>query len=148
MTPEPHGGEGQVYRTQRFVLQTSQTREACGVTSPFGRLTMIVNPRAGRRRVLAALPTLEGRLDELGLEHDLRLTEGPGDATRLARRALEAGTRFLVAVGGDGTVHEVVNGMLDHDRTLVADPVLGVVAAGSGCDLVRTFSLPQSLRPR
>ncbi len=90
----------------------------------------------------AALATMEEGLHELGLEHDLRLTEGPGDATRLARRALEDGSRFLVAVGGDGTVHEVVNGMFDHDRHPVPAPVLGVVAAGSGCDLIRTFSLP------
>ncbi|HET8526786.1 MAG TPA: diacylglycerol kinase family protein, partial [Actinomycetota bacterium] len=51
--------------------------------------------------------------------------------------------RFVVAVGGDGTVHEVVNGMFDGEgKPLVADAVLGVVAAGSGCDFVRTFGLP------
>jgi YegS/Rv2252/BmrU family lipid kinase len=47
-----------------------------------------------------------------------------------------------VAVGGDGTVHEVVNGMLEDGRPVARDAVLGVVAAGSGCDLVRTFGLP------
>ncbi|MDQ3569110.1 MAG: diacylglycerol kinase family lipid kinase [Actinomycetota bacterium] len=112
------------------------------MASPFGRLTVIANPRAGRRRLRSTLATLERGLCELGLEHDLRLTEGPGDATRLARRALVDGSRFLVAVGGDGTVHEVVNGMFDHDRPSEPAPVLGVVAAGSGCDLIRTFSIP------
>jgi YegS/Rv2252/BmrU family lipid kinase len=57
--------------------------------------------------------------------------------------ALEGGGRFVVAVGGDGTVHEVVNGMLDGSGSPVGDdPVLGVVAAGSGCDFIRTFGLP------
>lgn len=48
----------------------------------------------------------------------------------------------MVAVGGDGTVHEVVNGLLHEDAALRRDTVLGVVSAGSGCDLVRTFGLP------
>jgi diacylglycerol kinase family enzyme len=70
-------------------------------------------------------------------------TEGRGDASRFARDALESGGRFVVAVGGDGTVHEVVNGMFDDEgKPLVPDAVLGVVAAGSGCDFVRTFGLP------
>ena len=111
--------------------------------SPFGPVTVIVNLQAGRRRVGGALPTVERSLRTLGMEHSVRLTEGPGDACRLARRALEDGSRFLVAMGGDGTVHEVVNGMFgDDDRPVVPEPVLGVVAAGSGCDLIRTFGLP------
>ena len=111
--------------------------------SPFGPLTVIANPQAGRRRVRAAVPTVRRSLEALGLEHEVHLTERPGDASRLARRALEGGSRFLVAMGGDGTVHEVVNGMFDDgDSPLVPEPVLGVVAAGSGCDFIRTFALP------
>src|SRR5919108_566268 len=59
-----------------------------------------------------------------------------------AREALEGGTRFLVAVGGDGTIQEVINGMLEDGRPVAGDAVLGVVAAGSGSDFVRTFGLP------
>jgi diacylglycerol kinase (ATP) len=69
-------------------------------------------------------------------------TEGPGHATALARQALREGVRFVVAVGGDGTVQEVVNGMIEDDGPVNADAVLGVVAAGSGSDFVRTFGLP------
>jgi diacylglycerol kinase (ATP) len=47
-----------------------------------------------------------------------------------------------VAAGGDGTVNEVLNGMLDSGLPAAADAVLGVVAGGSGCDLVRSFGLP------
>jgi len=110
--------------------------------SPFGELTVIVNPHAGRRRVGQRVPRLEESLRERGLEYGLVLTEGPGDATEIARKALAGGGRFLVAVGGDGTVHEVVNGMFEDGEPAVEDAVLGVVAAGSGCDLVRTFGLP------
>ena len=47
-----------------------------------------------------------------------------------------------MAVGGDGTVQEVVNGMFRDGRPIVDEPVLGVVAAHSGCDLVKSFGLP------
>ena len=111
--------------------------------SPYGELSVIVNPHAGRRHVGEEVPELERTLRARGLPYRLHRTEGPGDATRLATEALEAGGRFVVAVGGDGTVHEVVNGMFDAEgKPLVADAVLGVVAAGSGCDFVRTFGLP------
>lgn len=113
------------------------------MASPFGELTVIVNPHAGKSHVAKEIPELERNLRSRGLAYRLLQTEGRGDATRLAREALEAGGRFVVAVGGDGTVHEVVNGMLDPDgRPLVDGAVLGVVAAGSGCDFIRTFGLP------
>jgi YegS/Rv2252/BmrU family lipid kinase len=69
-------------------------------------------------------------------------TTHPGHATEAARQALSNGERYLVAVGGDGTVHEVVNGMVCDGGPVAADAVLGVVAAGSGCDFVRSFGLP------
>jgi YegS/Rv2252/BmrU family lipid kinase len=110
--------------------------------SPFGPLTLIVNPHAGKRHVGEEIPELERTLRARELRYTLARTQGRGDATRLAREAIEGGARFIVAVGGDGTVNEVVNGMMGDDGPLVPDTVLGVVAAGSGCDLIRTFGLP------
>lgn len=112
------------------------------MTTPFGPPLLVVNRQAGRRRAAAVVRRLEEALAGHGVDYDLCTTSGPGDATRIARDRLEAGGRYLVAVGGDGTVHEVVNGMFRDGRTVVPDPVLGVVAAGSGCDFIRTFGLP------
>ena len=112
------------------------------MTSAFGELTVIVNPHAGRRHVGEEVPELERNLRARGLPYRLLRTGGPGDATRMATEALRDGSRFLVAVGGDGTVHEVVNGMFEDGHPIVDDVVLGVVAAGSGCDFIRTFGLP------
>lgn len=110
--------------------------------SPFGRACLIVNARAGARGP-RGLGRIERALAEHGLDHDVELTAGPGDATAIASRRLARGCRFLVAVGGDGTVHEVVNAMVGADgRPVVEGAVLGVVAAGSGCDYVRTFGIP------
>jgi diacylglycerol kinase (ATP) len=112
------------------------------VTSPFGPLVLIANPRAGRGKVEAALPRVERVLRDEGLDYRIVRTTHPGHATEAARHALRNGERFVVAAGGDGTVHEVVNGMIQNGTPIAPDAVLGVVAAGSGCDFVRTFGLP------
>ena len=112
------------------------------MTSPFGPLVLIVDPRAGRGHVGEELPEIERQLQGARLAYRFVESEGPGDATRLAREALAAGERFLVAVGDDDTVHEVMNGMLEDDRPVNENAVLGLVAAGSGADFVRTFGLP------
>ncbi len=107
-----------------------------------GRVLVIANPRAGAgagdvtARLVRALATH-------GIVPDVVQTLAAGDATRIARDAAVSGRRFVVAVGGDGTVHEVVNGLVDAESGAIRgdDPVLGIVSAGSGCDLVRTFGL-------
>ena len=110
--------------------------------TPFGALAVIANPNAGRGRVGRELSALERGLTTRGLDYSLQVTEGPGHATLLAAAAMDAGRRFLVAVGGDGTVQEVVNGMFRDGHPIVDEPVLGVVPAHSGCDLVKSFGLP------
>ena len=112
------------------------------MTSPFGPLVLIANPNAGRGTVDKALPRIEGVLNQANLGYRIVRTTHPGHATEAARQALRDGERYLVAVGGDGTVHEVVNGMVSGGGPAAADAVLGVVAAGSGCDFVRSFGLP------
>jgi diacylglycerol kinase (ATP) len=112
------------------------------VTSPFGALAVIVDPTAGEGRVAAEVGAVERALAHRGLEHRIQVAEAPGDVSRLATAALDEGYRYLAAVGDDGTVQDVVNGMFRDGRTIVDSPVLAVMAAGSGCDLVRSFGLP------
>ena len=110
--------------------------------SAFGELTVIANPNAGGGRVRGELPALERALAARDLPYSLHVSRAAGEASEAARRALETGSRFVVAVGGDGTVQAVLNGFFDDGRTVVERPVLGVVGAGTGCDLLRTFGLP------
>ena len=112
------------------------------MTSPFGPLVVIANPRAGGGKVGRRLPEIERILTGAQLSYRIVPTTHPGHATEIARDALARGERYLVAVGGDGTVHEVVNGMFKDSRPAAVGAVLGVVAAGSGSDFVRSFDLP------
>lgn len=118
------------------------------MTSPFGPMLVIANPAAGRGRGNGAiLPRLVRALTAAGLAHQVEPTRGRGHATELARAAVtQRDLRYVVAVGGDGTVHEVVNGLIDAETGTAHrdDLVLGVVAGGSGCDFLRTFGLDRS----
>jgi diacylglycerol kinase (ATP) len=115
------------------------------VDAPFGAPLLIHNPQAGRGDgdELARTVTL---LRARGFQPTVASTELPGDAARLAREAVASGTRYVIAVGGDGTINEVLHGLVDPEAgTLVhPDVVLGVVGAGSGSDLVRTFGLDRT----
>ena len=109
---------------------------------PFGVPLLVVNPRAGRgdQRIVERLVAA---LRAHGVDPAVARTDRAGDAGPMARDAVLAGRRFIVAVGGDGTVNELVNGLVDAETGEVFgdEPVLGVVGAGSGCDLMRTFGL-------
>ena len=111
------------------------------MTSPFGPLHLIVNPQAGRGAVAKTMPQLLAEVRARGLEYRTVETTARGHAGEAARQILDAGGQYIVAVGGDGTVHEVVNGMFDGTTPVNPEAVLGVAACGSGCDFVRTFGL-------
>lgn len=73
-------------------------------------------------------------------------TERAGDATRLAREALRGGAERLVAIGGDGTINEVVNGFFDeHGAAIAPEASLAIVPYGTGGDFRRTLGLPTEL---
>jgi diacylglycerol kinase family enzyme len=112
------------------------------MSSPFGALAVIADPSAGEGRVAGRLAEVERALNARGLEYRMQVAQGAADTGRLAREALEGGGRFLAAVGDDRTVHDVVNGMFIDGRPIVEDPVLAVLPADTGCDLVKSFGLP------
>jgi len=112
------------------------------MSSVFGPMVLICNTRSGRSG--KALPEITAELDRRGLEYEVRETTHAGHATEIAREVVTGGGRFVVAVGGDGTVHEVVNGLLSDDKPIEPEVVMGVVAAGTGCDFIKTFGLPAS----
>jgi diacylglycerol kinase (ATP) len=100
-----------------------------------------VNRAAGRRPVDPSL--VAGILTDLGVDAEV-IDPGSGDeTTTLIQEAALAGARHFAVAGGDGTVNLAVNALMRLG--LDTRPVLGVLPVGAGCDLLRTFGLPQDL---
>jgi len=116
-------------------------------------MKLIVNPAAASGAVGKNWPRILGSLQadaaSLTAEFDAVLTEEPGHATQLARQALDDGFRTIVAVGGDGTVNEVINGLVDvnikNEREGSVDPevILGIIPWGTGDDFARMAGIPR-----
>jgi diacylglycerol kinase (ATP) len=103
----------------------------------------IVNPIAGSGRAHRIVPRIEAWLRERRIEGRLVETRQRGDAERLAAEAIGLGHDRVIAVGGDGTIQEVLNGLLaSRAGGDGGPPALGVVAAGRGNDVARSVHLP------
>jgi diacylglycerol kinase (ATP) len=100
---------------------------------------VIVNPTAGGGRAARLLPWLRERL-EVRPDITVEVTRSAGHAEELARLAGRSGADRVVAVGGDGTIQEIVNGLCspNHDASVA----LGIVPVGTGNDLARSLGLP------
>ncbi len=101
------------------------------------RIKVIVNPYAGRWKAQAAIPSIEENLRGLGMAFDLVVTDAPNHGIEIARQAASEGYDAVVAAGGDGTVSEVVNGLVlavGESPGAVAGP-LGIIPLGSADDL-------------
>jgi len=98
-------------------------------------ILVIYNPIAGRGRVKKHWPEVQQGLIDAGIEFDVATTSAPLDAVKLAEKAAKKYST-VVAVGGDGTVHEVVNGLL-HASSEGETITLGVVPLGNGDDFAK-----------
>jgi diacylglycerol kinase (ATP) len=104
---------------------------------------VVVNPAAGGGRTAGAWPRLRDALTQAGLDFEWVATRAAGDGMRLAREGVRGGHRLVVAVGGDGTVNEVVNGIMGDDGVPLA--TAGAVLTGRGRDACRNFGVPRRM---
>ena len=102
---------------------------------------VIVNPSAGKPKELRQ--RTDAALSAVGVEFDLHVSESPDHVAELVARGRDAGATAFAGVGGDGTAHLILNGLMrlqwEHP------PRLAVLPAGSGSDFIRTFALPRQL---
>jgi YegS/Rv2252/BmrU family lipid kinase len=105
------------------------------------RTTVIVNPKSQGGRLGKRWSELADTIGR-AFPFDDVMTTGIGDATRLAREALRGGAERIVAIGGDGTVNEVVNGFFEDGKPINPAAGLGLIPFGTGGDFRRSFDLP------
>lgn len=105
----------------------------------------IVNPRAGSGKTMYEWLPAERRLKRLGIPCDIAMTDHKRHATALAQHAAAEGYRRIIAVGGDGSLHEVFNGICRWCAATgvpTEDFLIGVVPIGSGNDWIRSLGVP------
>jgi diacylglycerol kinase (ATP) len=106
---------------------------------------VIVNPIAGRGAGERVIPRIVRLLREHGLSFDLVRTERPWHAAELARQAVVSGYRTVVAVGGDGTSNEVLNGLMAAREAGEGEAAMGVLCVGTGNDFAYGMGIPLDL---
>jgi YegS/Rv2252/BmrU family lipid kinase len=102
------------------------------------RIHVVINPAAGGDEPI--LNTLNDVFRAHGVDWDVSITKAFGDATRLARQAADDGFGIVAGYGGDGTQHEIANGVLGTDA------VMGVLPGGTGNNFARELGTPLELR--
>jgi diacylglycerol kinase (ATP) len=101
----------------------------------------LVNPASANGSTGRRWPEIAHRLAAAEIEGETLFSTGPGGIAELAGRAVRDGASLVVAVGGDGTVNETVNGLLDSGAATI--PELGTIPFGTGTDFIRTFGIPK-----
>ncbi|MCW8836442.1 MAG: diacylglycerol kinase family lipid kinase [Rhodospirillales bacterium] len=106
------------------------------------RTLAVVNPHSGNDRAGRDWPEIKSRLADAIGPFDTKLTTKTGEGIPLIREGVAAGYKRIIAVGGDGTANEAVNGMLADDGSPISeDAVLGIINHGTGNDLRRSLSI-------
>lgn len=108
-----------------------------------GDVVFVVNPASANGSTRRRWPEIAHQAAEAGLVGPALLSEGPGQIGELARRVCEDGARLVVAVGGDGTVNEAVNGLMRVEPERRAE--LATIPRGTGKDFARSFGIPTAV---
>lgn len=120
------------------------------VLSDGARVRVIANPKSGGGRTARKWDRIIASINRAvtpitGLPAEVAMTSAPWDAARLTAEALKDGVSEIIAVGGDGSIHECVNGFFENGRPINPNAVLGVIPAGTGGDYRRSFDIPNDI---
>ena len=108
----------------------------------------IVNPRAGSGKTMSEWVPAEKKLDRLGIKYVTEFTDYKKHATALAYEAAANGYRKILAVGGDGSLHETISGIMkwcDENKVSPTEFRLGVAPIGSGNDWIKSLNVPHDV---
>jgi YegS/Rv2252/BmrU family lipid kinase len=107
------------------------------------KMFVIVNPASGGGKTGRSWPGLDARMRAEGAQFDVEFTREPGHAEHLARAAALGGARTIIAVGGDGTFNEALNGVMLDDAATGDGVTLGILPVGTGSDFARSLGMPR-----
>ena len=102
---------------------------------------VVVNPQSANGRTRQDWPKIRPELEKLFPLMQVAESHARGETARLVRAALKDGHLDVIAVGGDGTINEAVNGFFENGAPVSPDAVFGFVSSGNDCDFRRTFGI-------
>jgi diacylglycerol kinase (ATP) len=107
------------------------------------KTAFVVNPRSANGTTGKNWTRINQEIKRgLRTDYDVRFTERQGHGTTLASEAIKDGYELIVAVGGDGTINEVVNGFFEKGKPLNPEAALALMSIGTGSDFVKTLEFP------
>lgn len=112
---------------------------------PFKNIFAIVNPKSGNGVSFKHWPKIKALIEKEIGRFEYAFTQGQGHATALASEACNKRHDLIISVGGDGTNHEIVNGLMAK-REIDFIPTLAFIPCGCGCDLAKTLGISQDIQ--
>ncbi len=109
------------------------------------RYKIIVNPTSGRGAGARSIHYIKDSLNKANIPFDLVVTNKPWHAVELTRNAVKDGFQVVVAVGGDGTANEVINGLMEAKDQNMGNAAMGMLAVGRGNDFAYSMKVPVGL---
>ncbi len=107
---------------------------------------IIANPAAGRRKVNRKLLLIEKLLQSNEIDYELVKTQKSGDGTILAKKGIQRGFRNILAIGGDGTNNEVINGIMEQNAVSSQSITYSLLPIGTGNDWIKTHGISKNIK--
>ncbi len=105
------------------------------------KMFVVVNPVSAGKATAKEWPLYEKKLRENGFDFEVKYTEYQEHATEITRKALKEGYDYIVSVGGDGTMNEIVNGFFENNIQINPNARLAVFSRGTGCDFIKSLGI-------
>ncbi len=107
---------------------------------------VIVNPVAGNGAAKKKWPNIYNELKNENFKFEVTFTEYENHAIKLVKKAIKKGFKKFICVGGDGTLHAIVNGILSLNSIHISEIKVGIIAIGTGNDWIKNYNIPQNYK--
>ena len=106
---------------------------------------IIANPTSGNHNFSKLWKEIQQLLNEKKLVYSFAFTQFSKHEIELVQKAIQQGFRNFISVGGDGTLHQVVNGVMLQRYVKTSDITIGVIPLGTGNDWIKTYKIPKDI---
>ena len=109
------------------------------------RWFVLINPTSGNGKANKSWPKIKTKLENNGFDFDFQFTKSGKHNIELVLFAVNHGFKNIICIGGDGTIHNTVNGIMLQKKVRFSGITLGVIPIGTGNDWVKTYNIPKNI---